>query len=63
VVGFSAHYRGELEAASRLEARLAMPRNIQRDQEAMARLGLGDVMLARGDRGRADALRGRRVRA
>ena len=50
-LGFLHIRRGELdEAASRLEARLAMPRNVHRDQEAMARLGLGDVMLARGDR-------------
>ena len=43
--------RGELdEAAARFEARLAQARNVQRDQEAVTRLGLGDVMLARGDR-------------
>jgi CHAT domain-containing protein/tetratricopeptide (TPR) repeat protein len=50
-LGFLHIRRGELdEAASRLEARLMMRGNVQRDQEAMARLGLGDVMLARGDR-------------
>ena len=51
-LGFLHIRRGELdEAASRFEARLAMSRfTVQRDQEAMARLGLGDVMLARGDR-------------
>ena len=50
-LGFLHLRRGELDAAtSRLEARLAMPNNVQRDQEAMSRLGLGDVMLARGDR-------------
>jgi CHAT domain-containing protein/tetratricopeptide (TPR) repeat protein len=49
--GFLHLRRGELDlAASRFEARLAMPRNVDRDQEAMSRLGLGDVMRARGDR-------------
>ena len=51
-LGFLHIRRGELdEAASRFEARLAMSRfTVQRDQEAVTRLGLGDVMLARGDR-------------
>lgn len=50
-LGFLHLRRGELdEAVSRFEARLAMLRNVHRDQEAMARLGLGDVRLARGDR-------------
>ena len=50
-LGFLHIRRGELdEAAARFEARLAQPRNVQRDQEAVTRLGLGDVMLARGDR-------------
>ena len=50
-LGFLHIRRGEFdEAAARLEARLAQPRNVQRDQEAVTRLGLGDVMLARGDR-------------
>jgi CHAT domain-containing protein/tetratricopeptide (TPR) repeat protein len=44
--------RGELdEAASSFEARLGLaPKYVQREQETHARLGLGDVMLARGDR-------------
>ena len=45
--------RGELdEAASRLEARLAVASvpYVNWEQEAHARLGLGDVLLARGDR-------------
>lgn len=44
--------RGELdEAASRFEARLAVAsKYVNREQEAHARLGLGDVLLARGDR-------------
>jgi CHAT domain-containing protein/tetratricopeptide (TPR) repeat protein len=44
--------RGELDdAASRFEARLALvPKYVHREQETHARLGLGDVMLARGDR-------------
>jgi CHAT domain-containing protein len=42
---------GELdEAAASFEARLAtMKVSVQRDQEALARLGLGDVLRARGD--------------
>ena len=51
-LGFLHIRRGELdEAASRFEERLAMSRfTVQRDREAEARLGLGDVLLARGDR-------------
>lgn len=38
-------------AAARFEARLATTKvSVQRDQEALTRLGLGDVLLARGDR-------------
>ena len=46
---------GELdEAAARFEARLATTKvSVQRDQEALARLGLGDVLRAQGDRGAA----------
>ncbi len=51
-LGFDHLRRGDLdEAASRFDARLAMTRTfVQRDQEALTRLGLGDVSLARGDR-------------
>lgn len=51
-LGFNHLRRGEFDdAASRLNARLAMsPTNVQRDQEALTRVGLGDVSLARGDR-------------
>ena len=42
---------GELdEAAARFEARLATTKvSVERDQEALARVGLGDVLRARGD--------------
>lgn len=51
-LGFNHLARGEFEEAeSRFEARLAMSRTfVQRDQEALAGLGLADVMRARGDR-------------
>lgn len=53
-LGFTHLRRGELdEAAARFEARLAMPRVVQKEEEALSRLGLGDVSLARGDRARA----------
>lgn len=44
--------RGDLdEAASRFEERLTMARTaVQRDQEALARLGLADIARVRGDR-------------
>ncbi len=51
-LGFLHLRRGEHDAAaSRFEARLAMAASyVQRDSEALARVGLGDVRLARGDR-------------
>jgi CHAT domain-containing protein len=51
-LGFYHLQRGDLEkAASYFEARLGLAkRTVQRDQEALTRLGLGDVLLARGDR-------------
>jgi CHAT domain-containing protein/tetratricopeptide (TPR) repeat protein len=51
-LGFYYLQRGELdEAASNFEARLAMARtSVQRDQESLTRLGLGDVSRALGDR-------------
>ena len=51
-LGFNHLRRGELdEAVARFEARLALARTlVRRDQEALTRLGLGDVHLARGDR-------------
>ncbi len=54
-LGFNHLRRGELDAAAaRFEARLALGRtHVQRDQEALAQVGLGDVSLARGDRAAA----------
>jgi CHAT domain-containing protein len=51
-LGFNHLRRGGLdEAASLFEARLAMsPTIVQQDSEALTRLGLADVALARGDR-------------
>jgi CHAT domain-containing protein len=51
-LGFLHLRRGEYDlAAARFNERLAAaPTNVQRDQEALARIGLGDVLLARGDR-------------
>jgi CHAT domain-containing protein len=51
-LGFAHLRRGDLdEAQSLFEARVAMMRTtVQRGQEALARVGLGDVLLARGDR-------------
>jgi CHAT domain-containing protein len=51
-LGFNYLSRGELdEAETRFQARLeAARRTVQRDQEALTRLGLADVKLARGDR-------------
>jgi tetratricopeptide (TPR) repeat protein len=51
-LGFLHLSRGELdEAASEFQARLDMTRfAVQRDQQALAHVGLGDVLLARGDR-------------
>jgi CHAT domain-containing protein/tetratricopeptide (TPR) repeat protein len=51
-LGFLRLRRGEHEEAARqFEARLAMSgQYVQRDTEALARVGLGDVRLARGDR-------------
>ncbi len=51
-LGFNHLSRGELDQAeARFQARLeAARRTVQRDQEALTRLGLADVKLARGDR-------------
>jgi CHAT domain-containing protein len=51
-LGFNHLRRGELdEAEARFESRLALaPTFVRRDQEALTRLGLGEVHLARGDR-------------
>ena len=51
-LGFNYLSRGELDEAETLfQARLeAARRTVQRDQEALTRLGLADVRLARGDR-------------
>jgi tetratricopeptide (TPR) repeat protein len=51
-LGFYHLQRGDLdEATAHFEARLALARiTVQRDQEALTRLGLGDVLRARGDR-------------
>lgn len=57
-LGFLHLRRGEYEqAAARFSERLAgAATNVQREREAMARVGLGDVHLARGDRSGARAL-------
>ena len=51
-LGFTHLQRGDLdEATSRFDARLAMsPTLVLKDHEAVTRLGLGDVSLARGNR-------------
>jgi CHAT domain-containing protein len=57
-LGFLHLRRGELqEAAARFDARLELARRyVQRDDEALTRVGLGDVSLARGDREQARRL-------
>lgn len=44
------------EAERRLQSRLEMSSMVQREQEAVARIGLGDVHMARGNRARAREL-------